>query len=156
VANTDAAALLVMMQELLRECRAKSQEDVLKAFLRRVIHARRFTESGSIVINYPEERKLRLFNPQNFLTSDGYLKAGGPWQVEFNYGQGIAGEAFVKRSAVAFYSNSGKRLEFSTVEGQVPISSMICVPIIPDDRSTPFGVAFVSQQQSFRYLFDRG
>jgi predicted nucleotide-binding protein len=136
----DLLTMLSTMQDFLRASRSQSQEGILKTFLKRVIHTGHFCEAGSILIDYPEDRKLRLFNPDHFVTKEGYLKQGEPWQGEFDYGQGIAGEAFRLRQTVVVADAKGDR-RFSTVEGQVPISSMICAPIILDDRRAPFGVA---------------
>ena len=91
---------LTAMRGFLDASRSKSQEEILKAFLQHVIHRRHLCESGSVLIDYPEERMLHLFNPDNFLTKQGYLKPGEPWQVEFAYDQGLAGEAFNKREAI--------------------------------------------------------
>src|SRR5271169_3246894 len=125
---------LTAMREFLDASRSKSQEQILKAFLQNVIHRRHLCDSGSVLIDYPEERMLRLFNPDNFLTKQGYLKPGEPWQVEFAYDQGLAGEAFNKREAI-YVENTRDDPRFSTVEGQVPIASMLCVPIITSDRA---------------------
>jgi predicted nucleotide-binding protein len=133
-------SLIGSMREFLRASRGKSRQDILEAFLHKVIHAGHFSEAGSILVNDPEKKKLRLFNPDNFLTKNGYLKEGEPWQAEFNYGEGIAGEAFVKRDAITVPDASSDP-RFSTVEGQVPITSMICTPIIINDRNAPFGIA---------------
>jgi predicted nucleotide-binding protein len=128
------------MQEFLRSSRGKSQEEILKAFLEEVIHRGHLSESGSILIDYPEDQKLRLFNPNDFLTEKGYLKRGEPWQAEFKYDDGVAGDAFRHRRSV-FVPDVSKSSLFTSVEGQVPIKGIICVPIILDDRSAPFGVA---------------
>jgi predicted nucleotide-binding protein len=132
--------LIGSMREFLRASRGKSQKDILTAFLHKVILAGHFSEAGSILVNFPEEKKLRLFNPGNLLTSNGYLREGEPWQAEFKYGEGIAGEAFIQRDSITVADATGDP-RFSTAEGQVPITSMICSPIIFNDRSEPFGIA---------------
>ncbi|HUB12082.1 MAG TPA: TIR domain-containing protein [Acetobacteraceae bacterium] len=138
--DVNASAILANMREFLRASRNKSQEDVLRAFLKLVLHSGNLSEAGSILVDYPEERKLRLFNPNDFLTKEGYLKPGEPWQVEFEYGQGTAGHAYALRQSVTV-KDAASDPTFSTVEGQVPICNMICVPIILDDLTAPFGVA---------------
>jgi predicted nucleotide-binding protein len=127
------------MREFLRASRGKNQTEILKAFLEKVIHAGHFSEAGSILVNYPDEKKLRLFNPDNFLTANGYLKPGEPWQAEFAYNEGIAGKAFNLRDTITV-NDAHNDPNFSTVEGQVPIASMICTPIILNEWKEPFGV----------------
>jgi predicted nucleotide-binding protein len=134
------AKIMGSMREFLRASRGKSQRHILETFLREIIHDGHFSQAGSILINFHEDKKLRLFNPDNFLVKHNYLRAGEPWQAEFSYGEGIAGKAFVRREPI-LVSDATKESDFSTVEGQVPIRSMICVPIVLDDRSEPFGIA---------------
>ncbi|MGA2057615.1 MAG: TIR domain-containing protein [Bradyrhizobium sp.] len=134
------AQILGSMREFLRASRGKSQRHILETFLQEIIHAGHFSQAGSILTHFPEDKKLRLFNPDNFLVKHGYLRADEPWQAEFRYGEGVAGKVFVRREGKLVIDIT-KEPDFTTVEGQVPIRSMICVPIVLDDRSEPFGVA---------------
>src|SRR5262252_1515204 len=99
MSDIDLSKSIEAMLSFLAASREQSQEDILKRFHELVLHAGHFSEGGSVLIDHTEQRKLRLFDPE-FLTKNGYLKAGEPWQVEFEYGQGIAGEAFNLRDTI--------------------------------------------------------
>ena len=77
------AQILGSMREFLRASRGKSQRHILETFLQEIIHAGHFSQAGSILTHFPEDKKLRLFNPDNFLVKHGYLRADEPWQAEF-------------------------------------------------------------------------
>lgn len=132
--------LIGTMREFLKASRGKSQRSILEDFLQKIIHSGHFSKAGSILINSAHDRKLRLFNPDNFLTKNGYLREGEPWQAEFEYGVGIAGQTFLDKKTI-LVQDAAKDPRFSTVEGQVSIRGMICVPIMLDDESDPFGIA---------------
>ncbi len=80
-----------------------------------------------------------LFNDQDFLFSEGFLERGESWQLEFKKNEGLAGLALMT-GYMQYSLDIPNDSRFSTKEGDVPIFSMVCVPIMMQNRKDPFGV----------------
>jgi hypothetical protein len=120
--------------------RNQSRSEILKNFLRMVIHRGGMSKAGSILVweksDKPEGR-LRLFNDNEFLYAEGFLDKNKYPKTVFETTEGMAGDAF--SSGRMQYSNSIPS-DDRFVGDVEPIQSMICVPIILPARSRPFGV----------------
>lgn len=120
--------------------RNQSRPEILKNFLRMVIHRGGMSKAGSILVWEKTDRPegtLRLFNDDEFLYDEGFLDKNKYPKTVFGPTEGMAGDAF-SSGRVQYSDDVGADPRF-VGEGE-PIKSMICVPIILPARTRPFGV----------------
>ena len=129
---------IAMLNNFLRAARNRPSSEILKSFLRLVIFKGGLCESGSILVYDGAERKLRLFNDQEFLFKERFLDPAKPWKVEFEPWEGLAGLTFTTRSLQ--YTDDVTKDKQYVDEGE-PIKSMVCVPVVLPSLAQPFGVA---------------
>ena len=128
----------------LKASRGKAQEDVVFDFLRSLIDRDPIIDNGSILINYPQEQKLRLFQKETLLSQKFLDPRSSNWEDEFSYrgnivaGRGVAVRCFLERRTRIYESTTGQQ---SDLIGNSPIKNMICVPIMLGNlEEAPFGV----------------
>lgn len=148
--NSDALGSLATF---LYAIRGKPQGDIIKEFLDTLIFQNSCCESGSVHIYDPRAKKLRLFNEDNFLYERGYLEEGPGWPTELDRFEGIGGRAF-RTGRSQYYVHHKGDSDFSTRHGEVPIRSMICVPIIQWGQREPFGIASFHNSEESKKDFD--
>jgi hypothetical protein len=136
---------LTSLKSFLRAARGRSQEQIIVEFLAILIAEDETIDQGSVLINYPHEKKLVLFNEGDFLFSKKFLDPGKrrDYPTEFNYYSGIAGRAFREKDTKLYSAAAGKDSQADFL-GQSPISNMICVPIMLQNLGEdPFGIICV-------------
>jgi len=142
------------LSDFISASRNRSQSAIIKEFLATIIKRKLICESGSILIDAPEEQALILFNDDDFLVKEGFLMAGKPWSTKFGYFDGIAGLAY-RTKEVQCVNDVQQNADFSERDGDVPIAHMVCVPILLNNLSLPFGVAcFHNSDQEDRFTQD--
>lgn len=128
------------LNNFIRAAKNQSQSFIIKEFLSTIIKSNCVSESGSVVIDQHSRKKLVLFNDDNFLFTQGFLEEGKPWTQEFDYYKGMAGRAFRSKD-IQIANDVTSHPDFVEEEGDVPIASMVCAPIIFGQKKYPFGVA---------------
>lgn len=128
------------LRDFLKAARGQPTNEVLKEFLRFLVKESSVSESGSLHLNDRDNRRLLLFNPDNFLFNEGFLSEGDPWQAEFQYNQGVAGKAF-RTKIIQQVDKVEEEPEYSTTAGEVPIANLVCAPILLRGDEEPFAVA---------------
>jgi hypothetical protein len=139
------ALSLTSLKSFLRASRGRSQEQIIVEFLQVLIAEDETIDQGSVLINYPHEKKLVLFNEGDFLFSRNFLDPGQrrDYPTEFNYNSGIAGRAFREKGTKSYSATAGKDPQADFL-GKSPISNMICVPIMLHNLGEePFGIVCV-------------
>jgi predicted nucleotide-binding protein len=114
-------------------------EGILKEFLRFVIRDGGLSEAGSVLIYNKDSDTLDLFNPGDFLFTEGFLSPGASWAMRIPSSKGMAGVAFKSRET-KFSNAVDKDRRYSRDVADSPIKCMICVPIIYSFSSQPIGV----------------
>lgn len=140
------------LRYFLKASRSSPQSEILKEFMRMILHRSRVSESGSILINTVSTQKLVLFNQDDFLVKEGYLQASVKetkgWCEEFYYHQGLAGLAFRTRG-IQCVDNVDNSPDFFTAEDTLPFTSLVAIPILIEGDKQPFGVANFHNSASF-------
>jgi predicted nucleotide-binding protein len=136
---------LMSLKSFLRAARGQSQEQIIVEFLQVLIAEDETIDQGSVLINYPHEDKLVLFNEGDFLFSKKFLdpKQRPDYPTEFNYFSGIAGRAFREKGTKVYSATAGKDSQADFL-GKSSIKNMICVPIMLQNiGDIPFGIVCV-------------
>ena len=139
----DLALTMSVLNNFMNGARTQSQSDILKWFLRMVILGKDregadLCESGSVMV-YRPDRKLHVFNDDNFLFEEGLLEKGKFSKMQFDPVEGMAGRAYSLRTIQ--YSRDVKANPSFVSQGE-PIRCMFCAPVIlPSRPKWPFGVA---------------
>lgn len=131
---------VVALINFMNASKGQTQSIILKEFIKTIIKENDVSESGSILLDNPTRGKLELFN-EDFLLKEGMLEKGKPWSKEFDYFEGIAGLAY-RTKEIQIINDVSKNSNYSNKNGEVPIVSIICTPIILSTNrfGRPFGV----------------
>lgn len=131
---------ITSLYSFLWAARRNHQREILKTFLFKVIMENTVSESGSIHIYDEAAELLRLFNHDNFLQRQGFLKVPekGQYQETFKRWEGVAGTVFASKELI-HVPDVDKDSRYSVKKGKVPIRAMVCAPIMAD-ADEPFGV----------------
>jgi predicted nucleotide-binding protein len=142
-----------MLNTFIQTSRTQTQSEILKTFLRLIVFRGGLAESGSVCIWNKSDRKLHLFNDDDFLFIEGFLDKNKNWKLEFDPWEGLAGQAF-QIGRTQYSDDVTKDRRFAVAGGGEPIRDMVCVPIVVRSLSAPFGVASFHNSPSSELVLD--
>jgi predicted nucleotide-binding protein len=117
----------------------KTPSEIIKLFMRMIVFDGELWEGGSILVYNNFDKKLHVFNDDDFLFESRYLDPAKKWKMEFDEWEGFAGRAFMTGRTEYSSDVTGDKRFKPFGEGDA-IKSIISVPI-PRSKGRPIGVA---------------
>jgi predicted nucleotide-binding protein len=128
-----------MLNSFAQSAPKQTQSEIIKSFMRLIVFSGELWQGGSILIWDSSDKKLHVFNDDDFLFKEKYLDPTKEWKMEFGEWEGFAGLAF-KTGKTQFSADVTEDRRFVSFGKGESIKSIVSVPI-PRSQSRPIGVA---------------